>query len=271
MLNNILAEINIKTLSLVVIIVAVIAVLFSVLILIVYRYTAISDDEKTEKIKDLLANANCGGCGFAGCAEFAKALSEGKADISSCGPTQKENKNEIAKILGIELKDEEEKRAVIHCNGGMNCFNKFEYVGNAGCSANASFVGGNKACSEGCIGEGDCFKACDYNAIRIVDQVARVIGDECIACGKCVTVCPKNLAELIPKSAKIYIACSSLCRGKDVMTKCQNGCIGCGICVKSCPEGAISMKENLPVIDYKKCTGCKTCVAKCPRKCIKEL
>ncbi|MBQ9734821.1 MAG: 4Fe-4S binding protein, partial [Clostridia bacterium] len=59
--------------------------------------------------------------------------------------------------------------------------------------------------------------------------------------------------------------------GKDVINACTVGCIGCGLCAKNCPENAITMVDNLPVIDYDKCSGCKTCVAKCPRKCIKEI
>ena len=55
------------------------------------------------------------------------------------------------------------------------------------------------------------------------------------------------------------------------MNACKVGCIGCGLCAKNCPQGAITMENNLPVINYDKCNGCKTCVTKCPRKCIKEL
>ena len=93
----------------------------------------------------------------------------------------------------------------------------------------------------------------------------------CEACGLCVKTCPKKLIELIPKSSKVYVACSSHCKGKEVIGTCEKGCIACGICVKNCPSGAITMVDNIPVIDYSKCTGCKVCAVKCPRKCILEI
>ena len=116
-MNNILAEINFGSIGTVIAIVAVIAVLFAALIVLVSKLTAIKTDEREEKIKDLLSGANCGGCGFAGCADFAKAVLEGRADISSCGPTSKENKAAISKILGVEFSGET-LCAFVHCNGG---------------------------------------------------------------------------------------------------------------------------------------------------------
>lgn len=270
-MNNLLAEINITTLFTVVGIVAAIAILFAVLIVLVSHFTAVKTDEKAERIKDLLSNANCGGCGFAGCADFAKALAEGKADISACGPTDKENKAKIAALLGKEIDTSVELAARVHCNGGLLCADKFKYVGNAGCAAKNTVGGGNKACAYGCLGDGTCAIACDFNAIKVINGVAKVDAELCVACGKCVRACPKHIIELLPKNINVLVACSSLCKGKDVMSACKNGCIGCGICAKFCPENAISMKDNLPVIDYAKCTGCLTCVEKCPRKCIHEI
>ena len=267
-MNNLLDKINFTTLFTVVGIVAAIAVLFAVLIVLVSRFTAVKTDEREEKIKDLLSGANCGGCGYAGCADFAKAVLEGKADFSACGPTSKENKLKIAEILGTAVSNSEEKVAFVHCSGGTACADKFDYIGNSGCDFKCAVGGGNKACPFGCLGDGTCASVCEYGAIKVIDGVAVVDKEKCVACGKCVKACPKHIIELLPKNIRVLVACSSLFKGKDVFAACKNGCIGCGLCAKSCPETAIEMVDNLPKIDYSKCTGCLTCVNKCPKKCI---
>lgn len=245
------------------------AVLIGLLIIIVGKVFKVNVDEKITKILENLAGANCGGCGCSGCSGFASKLAEGGANLADCHVTSPEKKAEIAKLLGIELKDEEPTVAVVHCNGGVeNCADKFEYKGNPTCAANASLLGGNKACSYACLGCGDCKAVCPENAIEVTGRLAQVDPDRCVSCGACITACPKGIIDRIPSSAPVYVACSSECKGKDVMNVCKVGCIACGICAKSCPHGAITMNGNLPVIDYSKCTGCLTCVAKCPRKII---
>ena len=266
-----LRPINTQTLLIVVGIVAVVAVVFAALIVLVSKLCAVKEDEKSKAVAEHLAGANCGGCGYAGCADYAKALSEGKADLTACGATSNEAKEEIAKILGIPFSATEETFAVVKCAGGVNAKDKYDYIGNTGCEAEITFMGGRKICPEGCLGGGTCAAACTENGIKITDGVAVTDKDLCQSCGACVKKCPKNLIEIIPKKAKVYVACSTKCRGKDVMTACSVGCIGCGLCAKNCPEGAITMVDNLAVIDYAKCTGCKTCVSKCPRKIIKDI
>lgn len=257
------------TLGIVVGIFAGSALLIGALILLVGKLFKVDVDEKVSKILENLAGANCGGCGCSGCGGFAEKLANGGAELSACHVTSPEKKAEIAKLLGIELADDEPTVAVVHCNGGAeNCEDKFEYNGAPSCAANNSILGGNKACSYACLGCGDCKGVCPEYAIEVEEKLAKVDPDRCISCGSCISTCPKKIISRIPASAPVYVACSSECRGKDVMGVCKVGCIACGLCAKVCPHGAITMQNNLPVFDYKKCTGCLTCVAKCPRHII---
>ncbi len=245
------------------------ALIIGALILLIGKFFKVDVDEKVTKILNNLAGANCGGCGCSGCSGFAQKLAGGGANLADCHVTSPEKKAEIAALLGIELKDEEPTVAVVHCKGGIeNAADKFEYKGNPTCAANAALYGGNKACSYACLGCGDCKAVCPENAISVEGRISQVDPDRCISCGACIEACPKDIIDRIPASAPVYVACSSKCKGKEVMGVCKVGCIACGICAKVCPHGAITMKDNLPQIDYTKCTGCLTCVEKCPRKII---
>lgn len=263
--------VNVNVILIVVAIVAVIAIIFAVLIVSVSKLCYVKEDERVKSTQELLSGANCGGCGYAGCADFAKALAEGKASLSSCNATSNESKMEIAKILSIPFCASAEVFAVVKCAGGKNAKDKFEYVGNSTCEAKSALLGGSKVCSFGCEGGGDCASVCSDMGVFLKDGCAVIDKNACVACGACIKKCPKKLIEFIPKSATVYVACSSNCKGKEVLSACTIGCIGCGLCAKNCPTGAISMVDNLAVIDYDKCNGCKTCVNKCPRKTIKEI
>ncbi|MBE7087833.1 MAG: 4Fe-4S dicluster domain-containing protein [Clostridiales bacterium] len=259
------------TFGIVVGIVAVLAIVFAILIIVVSKLCAVEENEKAVAIAEELPGANCGGCGFAGCNDFALALAEGRADISLCNPTPSEKKQKIAEILGKNFSGAESVFAVVKCGGGINAKDKFNYVGNNDCTSENALQGGRKVCTAACLGGGTCKAKCPHDGIKTENGVAVIDKTVCEGCGVCVRACPKNLIEFIPKSAPVYVACSSKCKGKQVMDACSVGCIGCGLCQKVCPQGAITMVDNLPVIDYSKCNGCKTCVAKCPRKTIKEL
>jgi len=266
-----LASINWSTFGLVVGIVSAIAVIFGVLIAIISKLCAVKEDERISKVSEHLAGANCGGCGYAGCADYAKALVEGTATLSSCNATSNDDKVEIASILGIEFGGSEPMIAVIKCAGGFNAPDKYEYLGAKGCVMQANLMGGKKLCPDGCLGDGTCRDACQYNGINFNGGVGTVDKSLCEGCGACKNACPKHLIELIPKRAKVYVACSTKCVGKVAMGNCKVSCIGCGLCAKVCTENAITMVNGLPVIDYDKCSGCLTCAQKCPRKSIREL
>lgn len=64
------------------------------------KYLKVEEDPRIEVVLGKLAGANCGGCGFPGCAGFATALVEGEADkVGKCAPTNAEKKAEIVEYL----------------------------------------------------------------------------------------------------------------------------------------------------------------------------
>lgn len=263
-------DINWKSFGIVVAIMAGIAIFFAVLIIIISRLCEVKGDPRVPEIVSHLSGANCGGCGHPGCEGFARALVEGKASLDDCGQTTKANKIEISNILGINYSGGEETVAVVACCGGIACDDKYSYQGYGSCISQQLLADGRKKCEVGCMGAGSCVDVCPNFAIQVHKGVAAVDKDLCISCGLCIRTCPKNLIKRIPKSAKVYIACSSQNRGKDVMDVCKAGCISCGLCQKVCPHDAIHLVNNVPIIDYGKCTGCMTCLEKCPRKCIRK-
>ena len=99
MMDLFLRPINTTTLFTVIGLVVGIAAIFAILIVLVSKLCYVKENEKVKKIQENLSGANCGGCGFAGCADFAKALVEGKAKINGCSATDNDSKKIIAQIL----------------------------------------------------------------------------------------------------------------------------------------------------------------------------
>ncbi len=223
-------------------------------------------DERIDKIEELLAGANCGACGYAGCSSFAEAVVNGEAEPNGCPVSGDEAAVKIAKILGVETSSSEKKLARVLCSGGVKETTRdLEYRGIESCKAAKLVNGGEKSCQYGCLGLGDCEDACPFSAIKINDNGLPEVDDEkCTGCGECVNACPQNIITLAPESSQTHINCSSHDPGKDVRKICEPGCIGCGLCVKTCPVDAIILENNLAVIDYEKCINCGLCAEKCP-------
>lgn len=233
------------------------------------RIFAVKKNEKAEKINECLPGANCGGCGYSGCAALAEAIANGEAPVTKCSVGGAECAQKIAEIMGVEAGSSVRMRAQVMCSGTSEyAKKKYIYEGIDDCVAASKIGGGDKLCRNGCVGLGTCVKACPFEAISVVQGVAVVDYSKCKGCGVCISACPKNIIRLIPFDSKHWVGCMSVDDGKNTRKVCDVGCISCGICKKNCPTGAITVDNFVAKIHYEKCVGCDICVDKCPRHII---
>ena len=142
------------------------------------------------------------------------------------------------------------RAAVVACNGGCR-------------------VKESSGCEYGCIGCGKCQEACRLHAVHINEiGVAEIDENICIACGKCVKVCPRQVIRIHDCANYMVVKCSNKKPGKEAGKQCAVSCIGCGICKKICTAEAVTVRENLAVIDETLCLSCGRCAVKCPRHVI---
>ena len=231
----------------------------------------VKTDERIEAVREALPGNNCGGCGYPGCDGVAEAIVNGSAPVTACPVGGMEVAREIGKIMGEEVAETVRMTAFVRCGGTCDkTRNNYAYTGVENCAMMAYVPGGGpKSCAFGCLGFGSCVKACQFDAIHIVNGVALVDRERCKACGACVKACPRGLIELIPYTENgCHVQCASKDKGKAVMDSCDAGCIGCKKCEKNCPAGAVTVTDNVAHIDGSLCTGCGTCMEECPRGCI---
>ncbi|MFC1541508.1 RnfABCDGE type electron transport complex subunit B [Candidatus Latescibacterota bacterium] len=219
-----------------------------------------------EEVLDILPGANCGGCGYAGCAAYADAVVSKGISATLCAPGGQETVNKISQILGLEVVASSRKVAFLHCNGTKeNAKDKYKYDGIEDCRIAASLSGGPKACDYGCIGFGSCVRVCKFDALHMSDNGLPVVDfEKCTGCGACVRECPKNLFDLLDDTVSIYLACSSHDKGKVAKSVCSVGCIACNICIKVTESDAVVMGDFLPAIDYSASPHLILAKYKCP-------
>lgn len=63
------------------------------------KYFSVEHDERHPQIVKALPGANCGGCGYAGCYDFAHAVISGKAPHNDCPVGGTKSSDKIAKIM----------------------------------------------------------------------------------------------------------------------------------------------------------------------------
>ncbi len=229
------------------------------------HFMSVKENEKAAAILSELPGANCGACGFSGCAGYANALAESPGVRSNLCPVGGDAvAGKIAEILGTKAQKTVKKTARVRCRGTLECRTRSaDYEGISSCRAAMAHYNGGSGCLYGCIGLGDCASVCDAGAISIRAGVAVVDEALCVACGKCKDACPKTLITLTPVSAPTVL-CRNPQKGKETRAVCKTGCIGCRLCEKACPSGAIVMENGVARVSRSKCTGCGACVSACP-------
>ena len=267
-----------STVLITVISLSILALVAAVILYFVAQKFKVYEDPRIDEVQAVLPASNCGGCGFAGCRNLAEALVKAETfDGLNCPVGGAAVMNNVAKILGKEAPVVDPLVAVLLCNGTPeNRPVTSKYDGALDCRITNNLYIGESDCSYGCLGNGDCVRACSFNGIHMDPLTGLpVIEDSiCIGCGSCVKACPRNLLELrkkAKKDRKIYVACSNCDKGAVARKSCKVACIACNKCVKVCQFGAITIENNLAYIDATKCTFCRKCVTECPVNAIVEL
>ncbi|NLW85344.1 MAG: RnfABCDGE type electron transport complex subunit B [Planctomycetes bacterium] len=228
-------------------------------------------DPRVEAIGVALPGANCGGCGFVGCSDYADAVVHKGASVTLCTVGGSSCAAAIAAIMGVDVEESWPYRPAVHCGAkSSQRLGMMEYRGEKSCSA-ANITGGVQGCVYGCLGMGDCLRACKFGAIEIVEGLATINYAKCTGCGACAKACPRNIITMVPfKSDRmLVVACSNKDFGKDVRAVCKVGCLGCGACAKI--NTLFTMQDNLSRIDYDKYgddtpQAIEAALQKCPMK-----
>ena len=254
-----------------IIVLLIVGAVAALILVIASKYMSVPENEMFPAIRECLPGANCGACGYAGCDGYAKALAEGEETKTNlCVPGADGAAAAIAEIMGVSADAAEKMEAFVPCSGTTgHAEMRFNYSGPVDCRAAMLFGGkSNKTCTFACIGLGNCSRVCQFDAMHIVDGVAKVDRSKCVGCGACADACPKSIIQMIPESQKIMPACGNKDKGAKVMKMCDFGCIGCMKCQRECPADAIKVVDNLAVVDTEKCVQCGHCADICPRHII---
>lgn len=251
----------------------VMAIIFSYILGWADKKFKVEVDPKIEKVIEALPGANCGGCGYLGCADYALAIVADNDPVNKCTVGGQACASVIADIMGVEVGDMVPLRAVVHCNAPMSDrLGRTQYLGEQRC-ASAQQVAGVQGCTFGCLGYGDCVQVCNYDAIHIIEGLARVDYEKCIGCGACTKACPRGILSVVgfKESTIPVVACSNKDKAKDAKVVCNNACVGCKACAKE--SDLFTISDNLSKCSYddysaQKYENAMKAVEKCPTGCI---
>lgn len=247
----------------------------AIVLYLVAKKFNVKEDARIGEIEAILPGANCGACGFKGCHDFAvECCKRGGLAGMNCPGAGAAGMRRVAEVLGIEVEAASTKKAFIRCNGTRcNRRTNRQLSSINSCVSAKSLAMPVDYCTYGCLGGGDCVKACRFDAMiwDNDEQMPKIDIEACVGCGACADACPQKLILIRNTSAGtpvVVVKCSNHDRGAAARRMCAVACIGCGKCQRTCRFGAIKVTGNLASIDPELCTGCGECVVGCPTKAI---
>ncbi len=256
---------------------AVTGALSAVILYFVSQKFKVEEDPRIDEVFQALPSANCGGCGYAGCRNFAEAIvASGSLDNFYCPVGGANTMLAVGNIMGLTAEEKAPVIAVLRCSGSIqNAVPKIQFDGISSCKFANNLNAGERRCPHGCLGLGDCERACKFDALHVDKETGLPVisDDKCVACEACAKACPRNIIEMRPKGKKdrrIYVSCINEEKGAQAIKNCKTACIGCSKCFNVCPFEAITMKNNLAYINHDKCKQCRKCAPVCPTGAILE-
>ena len=265
-----------NTAIMIIVVLVGIGAFFGVVLALADKKFAMEVNPLIQEVEEVLPKGQCGACGFAGCAKYAEAVVE-QEDVPPdlCVPGKAAVAAKVAELTGKKAGASVPRYAHLKCRGTRTAaVMAARYEGVPDCAAAKLVQGGPKGCKYGCIGFGNCVRACPFGALSMGEDGLPVVDKSiCTGCGKCVATCPQALLVLQTFDAPVQVECSSHDKGPAARKLCKNACIGCGLCMRSCTHGAIRLDRFVAVVDTEKCRDCEepVCLEKCPTKAISQV
>jgi len=179
------------------------------------------EDPRISQVEGCFSGANCGGCGYAGCAAAAVAVVGGKALPSVCIVGGPDSAQMAAEVMGMEVGMAEPLKSYNTCTGGHRAEINYLYYGVNTCLGQSMLSGGHRSCAVGCLGLGDCVRACQFGALKMGPEGYPVVDkDKCVGCGICEQVCPKEIMKVQTPSQRILHFNQSI----DRLAPCRQTC-----------------------------------------------